>query len=166
MDNKELIWVDKKFAELWKKLESDKTTREEQDKIFEEYMQKVSDSVRSNFRANLEGLEEDAAIFSGLILKVKQSFEKAKNEHLDASYAVWEKFESEKPSITKKTNEIIDILKPLTTELKTINGLIEKINSSAIERLNDSLSAFSNLYGKNKDMIDFLIKNFKTEEAT
>jgi len=34
--------------------------------------------VKRDFAASLEGLEEDAAIFTGLMLKVKQAFEKGK----------------------------------------------------------------------------------------
>jgi hypothetical protein len=34
------------------------------------------------------------------MLKVKQAFGKAKDEALEASYALWEKFDEEKPSVT------------------------------------------------------------------
>ena len=55
--------------------------------------------------AIVEAMEEDAAIFSGLMLKVKQSFGKAKDEALSASYDLWEKYDQERPSVEKKVTE-------------------------------------------------------------
>jgi len=163
MEDTELIWVDKDFAEQWKALTTEKATREMREKVFNEYMKTTTEKVQQSFRSDLENLEEDAAIFQGLMLKVKQAFEKAKNEHLNASYDLWEKFESEIPSIRDKTNKLIETLRPLEAQLNTINGLLGKINTYNIDKFISSISVLASSYGKNKDMIEFLIKHFGAE---
>lgn len=160
-ENQELIWVDKEFAERLKILQSQQSTREEQSAVFNDYLATITDQVRRDFKANLESLEEDAAIFTGLMLKVKQSFGKAKDEQLSASYALWEKFEAEIPSVQKKTEAIIAVLKPLKSELVAINELLGSISTHNIDRLKESIDAFANSYGINKKMVEFLVMNFK-----
>jgi chromosome segregation ATPase len=161
MDNKELVWVEKEFAEKYKMLEGKKEMRELQIAEFEEYMKKVQDQARREFRANLENLDEDCAIFSGLMLKVKQSFEKAKNEHLDASYALWEKFEKEIPDVRKKIQTITETVTPLKKELEDVNALLAKINTYDLDRVIEAIGKLNNLYGTSREMVDFLVNNFK-----
>lgn len=160
-DNKELVWVEKEFAEKYKALEGKKETREMQIAVFEEYMNKVQNQARSDFKANLETLDEDAAIFSGLMLKVKQSFEKAKNEHLDASYALWEKFEKEIPDVRTKIQKITETVTPLKKELEDVNALLAKINTYDLDRVIEAISKLHNMYGTSREMVDFLVNNFK-----
>lgn len=164
MDNKELIWVSKEFAEKWKKLKEAETTREQQEIVFNKYMESVQAEVQKDFRANLEVLEEDAAIFTGLMLKTKQAFEKAKNEQLDASYQLWENFEKDIPSVREKTQKIIDQLKPLAAQAVEINKSLATIKTYEIDRITESLRAFFNLTGNNKKLFEFIINNFKSKE--
>ena len=112
----------------------------------------------------LEGLEEDAAIFSGLMLKVKQSFGKAADEHLQSSYELWENFDKEMPSTREKISKVISLLDPLEKKLKIITDLISKIDKWQIDKLNESISLMATNYGKSKEMVEFLIKNFKPKE--
>jgi len=164
MKQEELIWVSKEFAAKWKEMTDKEGIREQQEAALNEYMKTVSDKIKEDYRLNLESLEEDSIVFTGLMLKVRQAFEKAKNEHLAASYDLWEKFEAEIPSIHGKVTKIIDVLQPLHVELDKINTLLGKINTYQIEKLNQAISLFASNYGTNKEMIDFLVTNFKMKE--
>lgn len=159
-ENQELVWVDKDFAAKINALTTKKATRDQQEKVFDEYMKGVTESIQRDFRASLEGLDEDATIFTGLMLKVKQAFEKAKNEHLVASEELWEKFEAEIPSTRDKVQKLVDILDPLTKKLTEINSLIGKINTWDINKLNESIALLASSYGKNKEMVEFLVTHF------
>lgn len=163
--DEELVWVDKEFAEKLKKLETAKATREQQERVFDEYISAVTASVRSDFKANLENLEEDAAIFIGLCLKTRQAFEKAKNEHLEASYALWEKFDTEIPSVKKKTEAVVAELKPILDMVKAIDAGIKNIDIMRFERLLECLRAMASLYGQERPMLEFLVNNFKRAGA-
>lgn len=156
MKDKELVWVEKEQAEKFNAITNDESRYE----AFEEYIKRLSDESRREFKANFENLEEDVAIYTGLMLKVKQSFEKAKNEQLNASYAMWDGFEKEIPSIRKKTEEIMLALEPVENKLKNINDLMGKVRTFELDRVIESIEKISNLYGTQKEMIDFLISNF------
>ena len=165
-DNEELMrkvkaWVPKELAIKYNELRTEKNKRDEQVKMFEDYMQTVKDVSRKEFKNNFESLEEDVAIYTGLMLKVKQAFEKAKNEQLNASYELWEKIDGEIPSIRKKTEKIISEINPLIEKLKEIESLMGKINTYDLDKFISSISTLANLYGTQKEMIEFLINNFK-----
>lgn len=164
MDDKELIWVDKDFAEKWKIITNEKNKREEREKVFDEYLKGVTEEIQKDFECVLDGLEEDAAIFTGMMLKTKQSFEKAKNEHLEASYELWDKFEKEIPSTKEKTEKLLQVLTPIKGELTAIDSLLSKINTYNLDKFIESLSLLSGAYGKNKEMIEFLVKHFGEEK--
>lgn len=157
MKEKELVWVTKDQAERFNAVTND----ENRYSAFEDYLKQVSDETRREFKANFENLEEDVAIYTGLMLKVKQAFEKAKNEQLNASYVMWEQFEKEIPSIRQKTASILEELEPLETKLKNINELMGKIRTWEMDKVIETVEKLSSLYGNQKEMIEFLVRNFK-----
>ena len=165
MKDRELIWVEKEFAVKYQELEKEESKNSERIKAFEEYMDKLEEKSKSNFKVNFESLEEDVAIYTGLMLKVKQAFEKAKNEQLNASYSLWEKFESEIPNIKQKTQKIIDELRPLQEELKKTSDLLAKIDTYNMERVIETVGKLSNLYGESKNMVEFLVNNYTKPNA-
>ena len=71
---KDLIWVEKDFAEKYKKMVDDESLNEQRIAALDEYIQTVKDSSKNEYKASLECLEEDLAIYKGLMLKTKQSF--------------------------------------------------------------------------------------------
>ena len=158
---KELIWVEKEFAEKYKVLESDANKNAERIKAFEEYMLKVETQSKQEFKANFDSLEEDVAIYTGLMLKVKQAFEKAKSEQLEASYTIWTKFEEELPNTKDKVNRIVETIKPLEQKLESINQLLGKIKTYDLDKVISAIEKLSGLYGDQKKMVEFLVKNFK-----
>jgi hypothetical protein len=158
-EGKDLIWVDKAFAEKYKKLDLE----EEKAKALDEYIETIEKKSKEDFKANLESLEEDVAIYTGLMLKVKQAFKAASDENLNASYELWENFDKQKPIIQKKIDTIISMLKPLKNEAHEISELLGKIQTWNIDKFVESLRSISDMQGTRKKMIEFLIKNFKDE---
>lgn len=165
MANKtELIWVDKEFAKIYRELDQEKATTDEKVKAFSEYLDGIKNEVRTEFKLTLEGLEEDSAIFTGLMLRVKQAFESAKKEHYQSSYELWENFDKEIPSIKEKTEKIIATLDPLAEKLTQINDLLGKIQTWNFDKLIETVEKFASLYGNSKDMVEFLVNNFTPKE--
>ncbi len=161
METKEkvLVWVTKNQGERFNQIESN----EERYKAFEEYLETVIAESKSEFKSNLETLEEDVAIYTGLMLKVKQAFEKAKSEQLQGYYALWEKFDLELPSTNKKVNQVLAILEPLAKKLNEMNSIFKSIQTWDINKFIDTLDKLNGLYGKNKEMVEFLVKNFNRD---
>lgn len=165
MKKEEIIWVDKEFAEKWKKLCDEEVTRDQQEKVFSEYIATVSESIRNDFRANLEAVEEEAAIFSGLMLKTRQAFEKVKNEHLSASYAAWEAFDADMVATNTKVDAVLATLRPLAEKLEEINALFGKINTYSIDRFLTSIQTLAGTHGEAREMVEFLVKHFSPQEG-
>ncbi len=157
---KDLIWVEKQFAEKYKELESEKADRDIKNKVLEEYMESVLDASKRDFRANLDALEEDAAMFSGLMISVKKRFEDAKDEALNASYTMWENYEKEKDDIVKKINSIKNELIPLQENINDINESLSKINTYNLDKVADAVSKMEHMYNSNQKMFKFLVDNF------
>jgi archaellum component FlaC len=156
----ELVWVSKEQAERYNKLESD----DERYKAFEEYMKTVSLETQKQFKADLEGIEEDVAVYSGLLLKVKQSYKNVQAEHYAATYKLWEDFDKELPSTSAKIEKIISTLDPLAKKLNELNNLIKTIKTWDVEKLIETIEKLSGMYGTNQKMVEFLVNNFKREE--
>lgn len=166
MDNKELIWVEKEFAERYNEMEKESSKNEERLKALDDYIKTVSDESRSDFKANLGVLEEDVAVYKGLMLQVKQAFGKAKDEAIKASYALWEQYDKELPSVKKKVADIVESLEPLKKTTKEINDSLEKINCCQVDKVIEAIRTLNDLYGESKEMVDFLVKNFKPTSTT
>jgi len=158
------IYVDEEFADKFELLQKEANTRDQQEKVFNEYFDKLNKKIQSDFQCNLESIEENAAMCTGLMLKVKQAFTKAADEHLKSSYEVWENYDKELPSIKDKTQKMINVLTPLKNEPTEINTLISKINTWDIDKLIKTIGCLSDMYGKNKEMVEFLVNNFKSIE--
>ena len=161
MSGKELIWVEKDFAEKYKKIESN----EEKIRLFESYMNNLTESVKEEYKNSIEVLDEESKIFTGMMLKTKQVFGEALQNALDSSYDVWEKFDKQRSDINKKAVTITAELEPLEDKLTNISNLIGKINTYNFDRLYDSVSKISGLDGKGLRMLEFLIENYKIPEG-
>ena len=161
MKNTKLIWLDEEQAIRFEKCSSD----EEKYKVFEEYLTGVAEESKKEFKANLESLEEDVAIYTGLMIRVKQAFEKAKNEQLALSYSVWENFDKEMPSIKDNVEKVVSTLDPLLIKLQNINEQLGKINTWNIERVIETINKFQDLSGKSKEMFEFIVKNFGNQQG-
>lgn len=164
MENKELIWVSKEIAEKHKAMESEENSIHNQDKLINNYMDDVVADSKAEFKANLESLDEDVAIYTGLMLKTKQAFKKAKDEALESSYALWEEYEKERPRVDEKVGAIVKSLDPLVSKLNEVNELFSKIKTYDIERFSESIKFVSGLYGENKEIVEFLVNNFKKDD--
>lgn len=159
----ERIWVDKDFAEKWKVLKSEKATREEQERVFDEYCKKVTSQVRKDFELNISSLEEDAVMFKGLMIKVRKAFEEAKNEYLEASEAVWEKFEKEVPSIQKNIDRLTKLVDPLSKQLDVVKKKFETISTYNYKQVVELIQLVSSLNDKNKNILELILKYNKED---
>ncbi len=156
----ELIWVPKEISERYNKI-GDSNARM---KMINEYLQTRNKTIQDEFKTSLESLEEDAVIYEGLILKVKKRFEQAKNESLNAFYACWEKYDADRTLLEKKINTACDVLDPLQKKIDIVNESLCKISTFGFDKLIETFQRFTGLYDKEKEMFEFLLKNYKPTE--
>lgn len=159
----ELIWVDKDFAEKWKDLE--KSERDIQERAFSDYIAKIREDTLQEYKTQLDTMEEDAVMYQGLYMKVKRSFQDVLEAQSKASYDMWERFDKEMPNLKEKINFVTSQIKPVIDECKKLEELLNKIDSHGLDRLLSAMRELSGLYGSNKEMFEFLVKNFQRTEA-
>ncbi len=152
MDGKDLIWVPKEIADKYKEMESDAGKLE--------FIEKYIEESRQDLKIDLDGFEDDVLQYRGLMLKAKETFRKAKDEEIQSHYDLWENFEKEKPKVSEKINSIIALLNPLKNELQEFKDLFKSIDLHNLQEIERTLNSIRNLYGENKAMVEFLMKNY------
>lgn len=131
------------------------------DKVITKYIEESKRDIKNN----LDFLEDEVIAYKGSMAKTRIAFNEAKEEALAANYKIWENFEEDKKQIWNKSKEIVESLKPLTEELSKINRAIDGLNTYRLDELMKTIQAFSGLWGENKEMMEFLMKNYKKDEA-
>jgi hypothetical protein len=154
MSDKELIWVSADFAKRYNAVESDA----EKIKQFEEYLAGVSAQSKADHMANLEAMEEEVAIYRGAMLKAKQSWAAAKDEALNASYALWEQFDKERPNVNKKVAAIVTDLQPLLDMTNQINSAMAKLPVYQLKEVVDLLERIQRLDDRSRLMFESVVK--------
>jgi len=113
----------------------------------------------------LDEMDEDIIQYKAAMIDARKKFKAAKEEMLEANWAMWEEFDEQKKSIRSKAEEVVEELKPLTGELSKISLMMNSIKQWEIERFLKMLNAIGeHLYGENKNIIEFLVKNYKRDD--
>ena len=156
---KDLAWLPKPLVEKIKSI--DDPISKECEKLIDEYI----DSSKKEFKQSLDNLDEDLIQYQSMMIKTKNKFKEAKEEQVEASYALWEKFEDELPSVEKKTKKIIAKLQPLKEELTEIDDIIKSIQTYDIQKLVEMIKFFnSNIYGETENILKYLIDNYRSKK--
>src|SRR5688572_20798439 len=87
IEEKEIVWLPKSLAEKVKQITDGK--------LLELEILKYAEESKSSLRQDIESIEEDVLQYRAFMVKAKNAFKEAKDEQLDASYALWEKFEDD-----------------------------------------------------------------------
>ena len=156
---KAYVYIDKKLAEQYEKLETDNAKVS----LFKEYIEKHRTSLKDEYEASLDAMKDDLLMFTGLNLSVREAFKKATVEAEKASYKLWEEYDKEKISIKKKTAALCDELKPIKETLDGINKTLKSISTYQFDHIIDTVRKFNGLIGGSKEMMQFLVDNYRNE---
>ena len=151
---REYIYVTKKLAEMVKSV----TEPEEYERTIIKYMEEV----KGDLRLNIESLDEDVTLFKAFMIEAKKRFKEAKEAQLKESYELQESYEQELGVIRNRVDSFKNELRPLIEDLKEINSLFSQIKTYDISKLCDVIERYSSLSKDNKEMMDFLIKEFRS----
>ena len=120
------------------------------------------EQCKKDIQASIESMDEDILMFKGMLARVRKDFKQAKDEQLETSYQIWEDYAKQMPEITKYVESAVAKLTPLRNELKQIQALMNDLSHWKIKDLIDGMSMISRaMEGQNKEMLKFLMENFK-----
>jgi prefoldin subunit 5 len=154
-EEKELVWLPKSVVEKIKQLENS-------DNFIQEYL----DQSKRDIRANFETFDDEVLGYRASMIKAKSEFQKAADEAIKANYAVWQDFEENKKSLRSQVESCVAELRPLTEEVDRLSKEIAKVKTWDIERFVDMIEKLkSHLYGEERNILEFLINNYKKKEG-
>jgi chromosome segregation ATPase len=159
MEDRKIVWLP---AAIAKKVE-DAESQETADKLVLKYCEQV----KGDMTESLECLDEDLLRFKGNMAQVRQQFGKAKDEHLNATYAMWEKGEEDCKKVSEHVARLTKQLQPLKTEVEKVNQQLAKIDTYKLQKLLEVVTAISghlSMNDKTADILSFLTNEYKSEE--
>jgi chromosome segregation ATPase len=161
-EERDLVWLPVKLAKQVKGLQDN---GEEYEKIIISYI----DASKREVQANLESLEEDLLQYRGLMVKAKQEFKKAKDEQLEASYALWQEFDKELPNTREKVETLKNELQPIKDQVDELSQSLNSISTYQIKDFLEVLQSISQYLSYDSDtgkMLKYLMETYKKPEAT
>ena len=149
---REIVWLPEELAKKVKDLE-DKDLRYD-------LVSKYVDEAKLDMKYAVEGIDEDVVVFKASMIRIRTEFKKVVAEQVADMEKLWETHDKKSSDIKNKVETLVAKLKPVTEELNAINALFSKIGTYNLEKVVETLQKVSNLYGKEKDMIQFVIEHF------
>ena len=147
------LYLPKSLAKKIKQLESGES--------HEDIVQSFLDESKRDIKNSLECLEDDVLEYKALMTKAKVAFREAKEEQLQASYELWEKFEEDLPSVEEKITKLINKLKPVERQLSQINDLLNGLSFYSIENAMELIGKINQMTSETKNIFKFLLENYK-----
>jgi hypothetical protein len=126
-------------------------------------IKKYIEQSKLSFRDELESLEDELVTYKHLMTTAKNKFKEAKETQLNASYSLWEKFEDELPKVREKINKITSEIEPLIKFSENLEKTLGRLQLYNLEKITNAVEKFSNLYGEEKKIFDFIVSNYKSD---
>lgn len=163
MSDKELLWVEKEFAEKVKQAESVSA----QASVVDEILQ----YKKRNMEYELQELEENMLVFKSVCLNFRKELDKVadlEDEKLqtiiDRTCDIHSKVKQQSKEIAKGLQPITETLNNLESKLNKLSDKIDGINLYKVSNLLNSLERINTLDENSKDMFKFLVQSYtKTE---
>ena len=149
---RELVWLPEALAKKVKDLED----KDLQYDIVSKYV----DETKLDMKYAVEGIDEDVIVFKASMIRIRAEFKKVVAEQVADMEKLWETHDKKSSDIKKKVETLVADLTPITEELKEIDTLLGKISTYNIDKLIDSFRGLQNLYGKEKEMFQFVVNHF------
>lgn len=154
IEPKEIVWLPAGLA---------KKVKDIQDvKYLEDEIVKYVEQSKRNFKIEIESIDEDILQYRAFMIKAKNAFKEAKDEQLQASYDLWEKYEDDLTKIRDYVSTAKQAVTPLKQELDEIKRLMQEIDKYGIKDLLELIKEInSHYYGETANMLKFLFDNYK-----
>jgi len=115
---KKLIWVPAELATEFENATGDAAQIE--------VVKKIIAKAKGSMEDDLNALDEDAARFRGIMLGYKKAYGQVLEEHLAATYKIWEDIEDKMPNTKVMCAKLSSEVQTIETE---IDHVLEKVKS-------------------------------------
>ena len=152
MINEECVFVSKELADKIKSAKSD----DRQLAVIQEYL----DNAKNSMAGDLEGMEEDAIKFKGMLLSYKKAYKEALEAHNDAVYKLWEDIDGHLPNMKEKAkklisdlDEVFPKLDEIISKFNTIGNNIDRMNMYSLKEMVELVDKINNSSDATKEVL-------------
>lgn len=145
------LWVTPKTAERIKAYSNDKKAYEN---ALMEYIKDVKDSLRSD----IEGADEDIIQFKAKMITARDAFKAAKDEQLEATYELWEKYDAEISKVGNFVAAAKQVIIPLKNEVESLNNAVSGLNFSRLESCLNLIDRINNMSQQDREILEKLLE--------
>jgi len=148
-DNRELIWVTKGQAEMFKELNSEVSQNNFVDKLIKERKLDIQNSI--------ENLDDDLLRLKSFGLTYKTELKKVYDEQEKVLEELWEEHDEKIYELKNKITQLKPELEKATSQVKEVSNALSGISTYSIERLIDVVYKVNNMSEKDKKLMMDLI---------
>jgi len=148
-DNKELIWVTKEQAEIFKELDIDDNRKNFVDKLIKERKLDIQNSI--------ESLDDDLLRLKAFTLTYKTELKKVYEEQEKVLEELWEEHDEKIYELKEKIKQLKPELEKVTSQVKEVSNALSGISTYSIERLIDVVYKVNYMSEKDKKLMMDLI---------
>ena len=148
-DNRELIWVTKEQAEMFKELDLDDNRKNFVDKLIKERKLDIQNSI--------ESLDDDLLRLKSFGLTYKTELKKVYDEQEKVLEELWEEHDEKIYELKNKITQLKPELEKATSQVKEVSNALSGISTYSIERLIDVVYKVNNMSEKDKKLMMDLI---------
>jgi hypothetical protein len=154
-EDKDLIWVPKKYADAYKKAKSD----DEQLVILEHILSKQKRDIKQD----LIELEHDEAQFRASILRYKKAFTEIYENNAKQVNKLWEDIEKKKPNQKNFLKRLENDLAPILGQIEHLSKVIENVNTYHLVRFVELIDKIQSCGSKTQNLLLKVIEFSLTE---
>jgi len=148
-DNRELIWVAKGQAEMFKELNSEVSQNNFVDKLIKERKLDIQNSI--------ENLDDDLLRLKAFTLTYKTELKKVYDEQEKVLEELWEEHDEKIYELKEKIKQLKPELEKVTSQIKEVSNALSGISTYSIEKLIDVVYKVNNMSEKDKKLMIDLI---------
>ena len=148
-DNRELIWVAKGQAEMFKELNSEVSQNNFVDKLIKERKLDIQNSI--------ENLDDDLLRLKSFGLTYKTELKKVYDEQEKVLEELWEEHDEKIYELKEKIKQLKPELEKVTSQIKEVSNALSGISTYSIEKLIDVVYKVNNMSEKDKKLMMDLI---------
>jgi len=155
MSEKELLWLPIELAKRVKDVTDSEAINNE--------ILSYVEQTKKELQIGIESIDEDIVLYRAHMIKARNAFKEAKDQEIESMYSLWEEYDKELTKVRGFVNEAKKAIEPIKEEVIELNKEMEKINHYGFANMIETVYKFCQLYGEQREMMEFLIKNFKKE---
>lgn len=151
MNNKELIWVNKDFAKIYKDLESD---IKKADLVNELIRDKKADITN-----HIQGLDDDLLRFKAFALNYSTEFKKAYDMQVEKLEQIYDASSEPIGKINRTTARMKKEIEKISEIVNKLDSKLKNLNTYKLEKVLDLINTYSNMSEEDKKIFKVILDN-------